>query len=126
MAICITAGAVTTVLAAAAFTLSWTHSVEKVRWEEDWVARGPALQVVEARIRGSGAGMEPPEGSRLEDGWWVYRPVVPAQEQLLLAASGATGSGWRLCASGRCLDIAEVAMAPVSVRVCRPNGPATD
>ena len=26
----------TTVLAAATFTLSWTHSVEKTRWEETW------------------------------------------------------------------------------------------
>ncbi|MFX6230366.1 DUF1850 domain-containing protein, partial [Acinetobacter baumannii] len=23
-------------LAVAAFTLSWTHSVEKVEWQEDW------------------------------------------------------------------------------------------
>ena len=47
--------------------------------------------------QGSGAGMEPPEGAVLKDGWWVYAPELPPQATLVLAASGATGEGWTLC-----------------------------
>ncbi|MGO4839058.1 DUF1850 domain-containing protein, partial [Rhizobiaceae sp. 2RAB30] len=36
MSLCVVAAGKTTVLAASLFTLSWTHSVEKTRWEEDW------------------------------------------------------------------------------------------
>ena len=44
------------------FTLAWTHSIEKVRWEEDYAVRfdavlgQPVLHAVQARVRGSGAG----------------------------------------------------------------------
>jgi hypothetical protein len=34
--LCLAAGAVTAVLAIESFTLSWIHSIEKIRWEEDW------------------------------------------------------------------------------------------
>jgi hypothetical protein len=56
MPLCLTAGTVSVVLVANAFTLAWTHSIEKIRWEEDWQVVGERLQVVAARIRGSGAG----------------------------------------------------------------------
>ena len=36
MPVCLVAGAKTSVNALAWFTLTWTHSGEKVRWEEDW------------------------------------------------------------------------------------------
>jgi hypothetical protein len=85
-------------LAVTAFTLAWTHSVERTAWEEDWRVTPAGLQLVEARVQASGAGMEPPEGARLADGWWVYAPRRPPQPELLLAASGATGGGWTLCA----------------------------
>ncbi|WP_448152289.1 DUF1850 domain-containing protein [Castellaniella caeni] len=47
-----------------AFTLAWTHSIEKIRWEEDYrVARDaqghPVLIPGKARILGSGAGICP-------------------------------------------------------------------
>ncbi len=74
MSLCIS-GAETLRLAVTAFTLAWTHSVEHVRWEEDWRVTPAGLQVVEARVRGSGAGMEPPPDARLRDGWWVYVPA---------------------------------------------------
>ena len=70
MSLCILAAGKTTVLAVSAFTLSWTHSVEKTRWEEDWRVTPAGLEIVEARVKGSGAGMEPPEGAVLE-GWVV-------------------------------------------------------
>ena len=118
MGICI-GGAATAFLAASTFTLSWTHSVEKTRWHEVWRVAPAGLELVEARIRGSGAGMEPPPGARLEDGWWVYRPTVAPVPALVLAASGATGSGWRLCADGECREIGGGAGAPVRIAPCR-------
>jgi hypothetical protein len=116
--ICVLAAGKTTVLAGAAFTLAWTHSVEKTRWEEDWKLTPAGLQVIEARIKGSGAGMDPPEGSVLKDGWWVYAPKVPAQQRLVLAASGATGGGWTLCVADRCAVIGARAGDPAVVTAC--------
>ena len=63
------------------FTLAWTHSIEKTRWEEDYTVQWhgtPAKAVLiatEARIRGSGAGMEPPPEAVLQGGWWRYTPA---------------------------------------------------
>jgi hypothetical protein len=118
MSICLLAGGKVTVFAAAAFTLAWTHSVEKTRWEEHWQVTPAGLQVVEARVRGSGAGMDPPEGSVFKDGWWLYRPTVGPQDKLVLAASGATGEGWTFCAEGRCAVIGSRAADPAVVTAC--------
>jgi hypothetical protein len=118
LSICVTAAGKTVVLAASAFTLSWSHSVEKTRWEEDWRLTPAGLELVEARVKGSGAGMEPPDGAVLEDGWWMFRPDLPPQPSLLLAASGATGSGWSLCAEGDCLTVGATPGGPVEVRAC--------
>jgi hypothetical protein len=106
------------VLVGATFTLSWTHSVEKTRWEEDWRVTSAGLQIVEARIQGSGAGMEPPEESRLENGWWVYAPDMKALPRLVLAASGATGEGWTICDKGSCIVFRAAADDPVVLRGC--------
>ncbi|MBN9241729.1 MAG: DUF1850 domain-containing protein [Mesorhizobium sp.] len=122
MSICLLAGGKVTVFAAAAFTLSWTHSVEKTRWEEHWQVTPAGLQVVEARVRGSGAGMDPPEGSVFRDGWWIYRPGVGPQEKLVLAASGATGEGWTFCAQGRCTMVGAGPADPAVVTACQGHG----
>ena len=63
MSLCLAAGAASAVLALNGFTLAWTHSIEKIHWEEDWRVEGRALVITEARIRGFGAGMEPPAGA---------------------------------------------------------------
>lgn len=118
MSLCILAGGKILALAATAFTLSWSHSVERTRWEEDWRVKPAGLEIVEARIKGSGAGMEPPEGAVLENGWWIYAPAVAVQERLVLAASGATGEGWSLCAGGNCLAIGADAGPPVVIEAC--------
>ncbi|HEX7436193.1 MAG TPA: DUF1850 domain-containing protein, partial [Caldimonas sp.] len=76
MPVCIAAGGVVVALATQAFTLAWTHSIEKVRWEEDYRVEGTALRLVEARVHGHGAGMEPPPGSRLEGDVWHYTPAL--------------------------------------------------
>jgi len=118
MSVCVLAAGKTALIAGAAFTLSWTHSVEKTQWEEDWRVMPAGLQIVEARIKGSGAGMDPPEGARLKDGWWIYTPHIEPLERLVLAASGATGSGWRLCAAGGCTVIGGQSGDPAVVTAC--------
>ena len=123
MSICILAAGKTTVLAGAAFTLTWTHSVEKTQWEEDWTVTPAGLQVVTARIKGSGAGMDPPEGAILNDGWWSYAPHVKPQERLVLAASGATGNGWTLCTPGGCAVIGSQPGDPAVVTACDSGNP---
>src|SRR5690606_4384482 len=94
VSLCVLAGAKTLTLAITAFTLSWTPSVEKSRWEEHWRVTPAGLEVVEAKVKGSGAGMDPAPDSVFRDGWYVYEPHLAPQKALHLAASGATVSGW--------------------------------
>lgn len=117
--LCIFGGGKAVSLAVAAFTLSWTHSVERVRWEEDWRVTAAGLELVEARVQGSGAGMEPPPGARLEQGWWSWSPDLPPLPSLVLAASGATGEGWRVCGGRECVDVGAEAGGPVRLEACR-------
>lgn len=118
MGLCILAGAKAATLAASAFTLVWTHSVEKTEWREEWRVTPAGLELVEARVKGSGAGVDPPDGAALEDGWWVYAPKVAPMPRLVLAASGATVSGWSLCAHDACLTLGEEAGQTVIVEAC--------
>jgi hypothetical protein len=104
--LCLAAGAASAVLAVEAFTLTWTHSIEKIRWEEDWRIEAGALLIDEARIRGSGAGMEPPTGSILKDGVWHYRPELPPQKALRLTHSPHV-AGYTLCTSSVCRPLAD-------------------
>jgi hypothetical protein len=117
-ALCVLAAGKTTAIAATAFTLSWTHSVQKTEWRESWQVTPAGLQLVEARVKGSGAGMEPPADAKLVDGWWVYAPSLPPQASLTLAASGATPSGWTLCAADACMEIGKEPGAPVTLSLC--------
>ena len=90
------------------FTLAWTHSIEKVRWEEDYgVALAPApdakpaLQALAARVRGSAAGMEPPDDARLVNGWYTYTPQISHPAELRLTRSEFTAD-YELCLLGPC------------------------
>lgn len=121
MSLCILAAGKTVTLAVAAFTLSWTHSVEKTGWQEDWTVSPSGLQITEARIKGSGAGMEPPDGAVLRDGWWVYAPRVGIQRRVVLAASGATGSGWMLCTVQDCRELGKAASGAIVLEPCGPE-----
>lgn len=118
MSLCVLAGGKAAVMAVSVFTLAWTHSVEKTQWREDWRLTPAGLELVEARVRGSGAGMEPPEGAVLADGWWVYRPQITPQPRIVLAASGATGGGWQLCAGGECVTLGASPGEPVVLEPC--------
>lgn len=122
MSVCLAAGALLATLAGNDFTLAWTHSIEKIRWEEDWRAEGGALKIIEARIRGSGAGMETPEGALLQAGVWHYQPKQAPQTQLLLAHSPYTAP-YELCSGGSCRSLSAwlpglPASATVALRAC--------
>lgn len=132
-AIClIVAGVVRATLPGPEFTLAWTHSVEKTRWEETYRIAGDRLTLVEASVEGSGAGMESPPGARLRDGHWVWQPQSTHAE-LRLTRSTFTRD-YTFCADGRCADLgdwvgttaeAEVDNEVVSVRGCANEPPAS-
>jgi hypothetical protein len=103
------------------FTLAWTHSVEKIEWQEDWRVTRDGLAIEEARVRGNGAGMEIPDGARLAGGWWRYRPPLDPVEALTLANSTFTAD-YRLCSEGGCRPLGEITGrvdSPVSLMPCR-------
>ncbi len=109
LAVCLlVAGQVVTTLATDRFTLAWQHSIEKVRWEEDYRVEGRYLRLTAARIAGSGAGMEPPDGAVLRDGLWHYTPDIAPLPRLVLARSSFTAD-YQLCFGGRCRALAELA-----------------
>lgn len=117
--ICLTAAG-TVVKLAAAVTLVWTHSVQKTRWEEDWRATPAGLVIAEARIQGSGAGMDPPDDAVLKDGTWHWTPKLPPQQAVELRRSGATAD-WSVCYSGSCRPMGELVPAnadPVTLTMC--------
>ncbi|MBL8472470.1 MAG: DUF1850 domain-containing protein [Rhodocyclaceae bacterium] len=122
--ICLAAGAVASVLALQTFTLAWTHSIEKIRWEEDWRVEHGALVALAARIRGNGAGMETPPGAQWRDGVWHYRPALAPQPALHLTHSPYAG-GYEICADGRCAPLAALlpglaATAVIDITPCSP------
>lgn len=93
------------------FTLAWTHSIEKVRWEEDYAVRldavseQPVLHAVQARVRGSAAGMEPPFDAVLRQGWYHYTPTITSPPELRLTRSEFTAD-YEVCTQGRCRPMA--------------------
>jgi hypothetical protein len=119
LALCLVRAGVTVAVAASHFTLSWMHSIEKIRWEEVWRVTPAGLVIDDARIRGSGAGMDPPDGAVLRDGVWHYRPALPPQPSVTLAASGFTPDH-TLCAQGRCQPLGRwiAGSGPVTLQSC--------
>jgi hypothetical protein len=99
-------GAVPTFVPTQSFTLAWMHSIEHVRWEEDYAVRpGPQGSVVlvalQSRIKGSAAGMEPPDDARWVNGWYAYTPREREPQALPLSRSPYTADfDW--CMGGTC------------------------
>ncbi|WP_448205067.1 DUF1850 domain-containing protein [Azospirillum sp. sgz302134] len=114
-------GAVLAALPGPSFTLSWTHSIEKTEWREEWRIADRNLLLTEARVKGTGAGMEPPAGARLSGGWLVWTPDLPPQERIVLAASGFTPDH-TLCVGNECRPlhawIGGPLPSPLELRVC--------
>ena len=124
-AICLALGAHHVNLPTDHFTLAWSHSVEKTGWEEDYAIRGQGLALTEARIQGTGAGMEPPPGALFHDGWWHYLPPLPVLPELRLTLSPYTPD-YRLCWHGQCRPLARLVGTKhwegvVNVRPCAPR-----
>ena len=116
LSLCLASAGIVKTLSIAAFTLAWTHSIEKTEWQEDWRVTPQGLELVQARVKGSGAGMEPAPGARLVNGWFQWQPTRVAMPQVVLANSGAAGE-WRLCANGACLTLSELFGHPIGANV---------
>lgn len=106
MALCLSSGLLAATLALHSFTLAWTHSIEKIRWEEDWVVaaagQGAAqLQLLAARIRGTGAGMEPPADALWHNGVWHYTPKLAPLDELWLGHAPSVAD-YELCTPAGC------------------------
>lgn len=100
------------VVPAPAFTLTWTHSVEKIVWREAYVLAPGGLHLTEAAVQGTGAGMEPPPEARLVDGWYVYAPDRTVAE-IVVPDSDFTGP-MTLCAGERCAPVSDWARRPAA------------
>ncbi|MDM7456461.1 MAG: DUF1850 domain-containing protein [Tepidimonas sp.] len=130
------------VLVGRTMTLAWTHSIEHVRWEESYAllaptdtgqrcppARDGALCPLWARVRGSGAGMEPAPDAVWRDGGYEWSPPPVALPALRLMHSAYTAD-YTLCLDGQCRVLREWATpvpsgasasdaAAVRLRPCR-------
>jgi hypothetical protein len=109
------------------FTLAWTHSIEKVRWEEDYAVQEnptpgqpPVLIALKARIKGSAAGMEPPDDAVLKNGWFEYAPRQTTVSELRLTRSEFTAD-YDWCVAGRCQSMSTLIASDkgmTSARAC--------
>jgi hypothetical protein len=82
------------------FTLAWTHSVQKTRWEEHYRVEPSRLVLTQAAIEGSGAGMEPPAGAVERDGMWRWNPGT-SLDRLRLTVSSFTAD-YEICVVRGC------------------------
>lgn len=114
---CLMVGALALHLASPEFTLQWTHSVEQVEWVESWRVTADGLRLTGAKVKGSGAGMEPDDTAVLRGGWWVW-DADRLLTTIELAASGATGAGWRICDGLRCTEIGAAPGDPLRIAPC--------
>ncbi len=87
------------------FTLAWQHSIEKIRWEEDYQVSASGLLLMEARVRGSGAGMEIPDDATLRNGTWHYHRQLPPLNPLHAGRTPEAGD-YELCFQGHCQPLA--------------------
>ncbi len=120
-ALCLSAGALPEVrIPVTQLTLRWQHSIEKIEWDEDWEVVGGWLHLSQARIRGSGAGMEPPDDARLINGVWSYRLADPWRREVVLARSEFVPD-YELCIGGGCRRLSRwlpIAAGPTTLTAC--------
>ena len=95
--LCLALGAAVVALGVDTADLRWTHSVQKTEWRETWRATVEGLQLEQAAVQGSGAGMDPGPDAVLRDGFWVWRPKLPSQPELVLTRSPFTRGDWAVC-----------------------------
>ncbi|WP_341520063.1 DUF1850 domain-containing protein [Pseudomonas sp. G.S.17] len=95
------AGVVWAQLPISTFTLAWNHTIEKIRWEEDYRVTELGLLLGEARVRGTGAGMDIPQGAQLKNGSWHYHRQLPPLQPLKLGRTPEAGD-FELCFDDSC------------------------
>lgn len=120
LALCLIAGSLQVQLPVHNFTLRWQHSIEKITWAEDYEVVGSWLHLSQARIRGSGAGMEPPDGSTLVRGVWRYRLADPWRHEIVLARSEFVPD-YEVCIDGVCQRLTHwlpISAGPTTLRSC--------
>lgn len=113
-----TASADEVALPARDIMLAWTHSIERVRWEERYAVLAPAdtgarcaplphgaLCPMQARVVGSGAGMEPAPHARWRAGGYEWAPAPTPLPALRLMHS-AHAADYRLCVDATCRPLA--------------------
>jgi hypothetical protein len=123
--LCLMAGSLQVEIPANRFTLRWQHSIEKIDWEEDYSVVGDWLFLSSARVRGSGAGMEPPAGAFFDKSVWHYRPAPDMRwtRQLLLTRS-EFARDYQLCLAGACQPLSRwipVAAGTTALAPCEAN-----
>ena len=124
-ALCIVVGTALYVLPAHRFTLHWQHTVEKVAWEEDYLIAGDWLYATGARVRGSGAGMEPPADAVRSGDAWHYRPRERWHRELAFARS-EFGRDYVLCVDADCRPLSDIApLGPTRLRPCTADDSST-
>jgi hypothetical protein len=115
LSLCLASAGVVKTLSIAAFTLVWTHSIEKVEWQEDWRITPQGLELVQARVKGSGAGMEPSADARLVDGWFQWRPARRCRNWCLAIPAPPPNSDYAVMeAAEHCRRFLRTRSAPTS------------
>jgi hypothetical protein len=124
-ALCLAAGTMYVSLPVSSFTLRWTHSIEKIEWDEDYEIAGKLLHLSQARIRGSGAGMDPPPNAQLLNGVWHYRLADPWRREIVLARSTYVPD-YEVCFEGLCHRMTEwlpISAGPTTLTACASSPP---
>jgi hypothetical protein len=116
--LCLAGAGLAVHLAVTSFTLSWIHTIEKVPWQEDWRVEPDALVLVQSRIKGSGAGMDPPPQAKPVDGWYAWAPDNPRRDKVVLRREAGIAD-WTFCAPdvpcteiGKLLDADPLTLTP--------------
>ena len=117
LSLCLASAGVVKALSIAAFTLAWTHSIEKIEWQEDWRVTPQGLELAQARVKGSGAGMEPPPEARLVDGWFQWQPERRGRCRKWCSPIPAPPANGGCAMDGNCRTLSEIFGHPIGANV---------
>lgn len=107
------------------FTLAWTHSIEKIRWLENYSVQldtqnQPILIPGKAYIKGSGAGMDPPPDAKLlNNGWYEYQPKTKPLKVLRLTRSPYTDD-YDWCVADKCQTLKSIMPTDGNITLLQP------
>ena len=116
LSLCLASRACVKTLSIAAFTLVWTHSVEKVDWQEDWRITPGGLRTGAGPRQGFRRRHGAAAGGAAVDGWFQWQPRRAPMPEVVLGNSGAAGE-WRLCHDGSCRTLSEIFGHPIGMNV---------